>query len=135
MIPASVPAEVVYTNRHGVTQTLPVHAWDDDGYAVALWRGSLQRAQSIEGFKEVRERREIIGVVPGGGWMIEWQVDGEDASFADPIVAWVVYSDGQAVPVDTDSTGEAFPVTSSSDWRVYHPDSAPHGPVPNGEDK
>ncbi|USA04986.1 hypothetical protein NCG97_37085 [Streptomyces lydicamycinicus] len=45
---------------------------------MVLWRNELRRAQSIEGFKEVRERRQIVGVVPGGGWMTEWQDPSEE---------------------------------------------------------
>ena len=130
MIPASVPVEAVFVNRHKVTQTRPVHAWDDDGHAMVLWHGTLQRAQSLEGFSEVRDRREIVAVVPGGGWMTEWQDPGEGKAFADPVVAWAVYSDGQALPIDTDSAGEALPMSvTSKNRRIYHPDQLPDLPL------
>ncbi|GAA2338585.1 hypothetical protein GCM10010431_72480 [Streptomyces kunmingensis] len=126
MIPATVPTEAVFDRGNHIT-TCPVHAWDDDGCALVLWQGQLRRAENLSGFKEVRERRQIVGVVPGGGWMTEWRNPGEE-SFADPVVAWAVYDDGQAVPIDTDSTGEALPLEpSSKNRRTYHPGQVSEG--------
>lgn len=63
-----------------------------------------------------------MGVVPGGGWMTEWQDPSEGTSFADPVVAWAVYSDGEARAIDTDSSGEAALLSPSvKDRRTYHP--------------
>ncbi|MGK5445976.1 hypothetical protein [Streptomyces radiopugnans] len=73
MISATVPTGAVFDRGNLPDESLPVHAWDDEGEPLVLWRNELRRAQNIEGFKEVRERRQIVGVVPGGGWMTEWQ--------------------------------------------------------------
>ncbi|MFH8902719.1 hypothetical protein ACH4HG_41085 [Streptomyces coeruleorubidus] len=70
MIPATVPTEAIFDRGNLPDESLPVHAWDDEGEPL-LWRNELRRAQNIAGFKEVRERRQIMGVVPGGGWMTE----------------------------------------------------------------
>ncbi|WPO76198.1 hypothetical protein [Streptomyces sp. KN37] len=131
VIPAYVPAEAVFVNQHKMTSTLPVHAWDDEGYALVLWRGKLQRAQNQGGFKEVRDRQQVVAAVPGGGWMTEWQDKTEGTAFADPVVAWAVYSDGYAVAIDTDSSGEAAPLSPSgaTHRRIYHPDQVPDGPL------
>ncbi|MFB7609822.1 hypothetical protein [Streptomyces gardneri] len=132
MIPATVPTEAIFERGHLPDESRPVHAWGDEGEPLVLWRNELRRAQNIEGFKEVRERRQIVSVVPGGGWMTEWQEPGEGTLFADPVVAWVVYSDGEARAIDTDSSGEATLLSpSSSNRRIYHPDQIPDTPLPD----
>ncbi|MCM8555456.1 hypothetical protein [Streptomyces sp. STCH 565 A] len=134
MIPATVPTEAILDRGKLPHESRPVHAWDDEGEPLVLWRNDLRRARNIEGFKEVRERRQIVGVVPGGGWMTEWQDPDEGTSFADPVVAWAVYSDGEARAIDTDSAGEAcllFP--SDKDRRTYHPGQIPAVPLPGDE--
>ncbi|MFI9262735.1 hypothetical protein ACIGT4_34280 [Streptomyces sioyaensis] len=126
MIPATVPTEAIFDRGRLPDKSLPVHAWNDDGEPLVLWRNELQRAQNIEGFKEVRERRQIVGVVPGGGWMTEWQDPSEGTSFADPVVAWAVYSDGDARAIDTDADGEAVLLSPTAKHRrTYHPGQIP----------
>ncbi|GGU46108.1 hypothetical protein [Streptomyces coeruleorubidus] len=66
-----MPTEAIFDRGNLPDESLPVHAWDDEGEPLVLWRNELRRAQNIAGFKEVRERRQIMGVVPGGGWMTE----------------------------------------------------------------
>ncbi|MES9512042.1 hypothetical protein ABWJ92_37620 [Streptomyces sp. NPDC000609] len=117
MIPATVPTEAVFDRGRLPDRSLPVHAWSDDGEPLVLWRNGLQRAQNIEGFKEVRERRQIVGVVPGGGWMTEWKDPSEGTSSADPVVAWAVYSDGDARAIDTDADGDAVLLSTSGENR------------------
>ncbi len=131
MIPATEPTEAIFDRGNLPDESLPVHAWDDEGEPLVLWRNELRRAQNIEGFKEVRERRQIVGVVPGGGWMTEWQDPSEETSFADPVVAWAVYSDGEARAIDTDSSGEAVLLSPSvKGRRIYHPDQISDTPLP-----
>ncbi|MFG2866101.1 hypothetical protein [Streptomyces sioyaensis] len=122
MIPATVPTEAIFDCGRLPDKSLPVRAWNDDGEPLVLWRNELQRVQNIEGFKEVRERRQIVGVVPGAGWMTEWQDPSEGTSFADPVVAWAVYSDGDARAIDTDADGEAVLLSPiAKHRRTYHP--------------
>ncbi|MFJ1618716.1 hypothetical protein ACIODT_40525 [Streptomyces sp. NPDC088251] len=131
MIPATVPTEAIFDRGRLPDESRPVHAWDDEGEPLVLWRNELRRAQNIEGFKEVRERRQIVGVVPGGGWMTEWQDPSEGTSFADPVVAWAVYSDGDARAIDTDADGDtALLSTSGENRRIYHPGQIPEMPLP-----
>jgi hypothetical protein len=131
VIPATVPAEAIFDRSPLPDEVRLVHAWDDEGEPLVLWRNELRRAQTIEGFKAVRERRQIVGVVPGGGWMTEWQDPSEGTSFADPVVAWAVYSDGSAIAIDTDSSGEAMPLSASvKDRRTYHPGQISDTPLP-----
>ncbi|MFD8258686.1 hypothetical protein ACFV19_07010 [Streptomyces griseoluteus] len=131
MIPATVPTEAIFDRGSLPDGSLPVDAWDDEGEPLVLWRNALRRAQHIEGFRGVRERRQIVGVVPGGGWMTEWQDPDDGASFADPVVAWAVYSDGEARAIDTDSSGEAVLLSPSiKDRRTYHPGQIPDAPLP-----
>ncbi|MET7696454.1 hypothetical protein [Streptomyces sp. NPDC005485] len=126
-----MPTEAIFDRGHLPDESRPVHAWDDEGAPLVLWRNALRSAPSIEGFKEVRERHQIVGAVPGGGWMTEWQDPGAGTSFADPVVAWVVYSNGGAQPIDTDSSGEGMPLEPSvKDRRTYHPDQISDTPLP-----
>ncbi|MEU9322014.1 hypothetical protein [Streptomyces sp. NPDC048295] len=131
MIPATVPTEAVFDRGRLPDMFLPVHAWSDEGEPLVLWRNGLQRAQDIEGFKEVRERRQIVGVVPGGGWMTEWQDPNEGTLFADPVVAWAVYSDGDARAIDTDADGDAVQLPPFvKNRRTYHPGQSLEKPLP-----
>ncbi|MFC8834908.1 hypothetical protein ACFT8V_17130 [Streptomyces griseoincarnatus] len=131
MIPATVPTEALFDRGQLPDESRPVHAWDEEGEPLVLWRNELRRARNIAGFKEVRERRQIVGVVPGGGWMTEWQDPSEGTSFADPVVAWAVYSDGEARAIDTDSSGDATLLSSiAKDRRTYHPGQIPDAPLP-----
>ncbi|MGW2410270.1 hypothetical protein ACWCXK_38020 [Streptomyces sp. NPDC001739] len=131
MIPATVPTEAIFDRGHLPDESRPVHAWDDEGEPLVLWRSELRRARNIEGFKEVRERRQIVGVAPGGGWMTEWQDRDEGTFVADPVVAWAVYSDGEARAIDTDSSGEAVLLSPSvKDRRTYHPGQISDTPLP-----
>ena len=132
MSPATVPTEAIFDRGHLPDESRPVHAWDDEGEPLVLWRNELRRAQTLEGFKSVRERRQIVGVAPGGGWMTEWQDPNEGTSFADPVVAWAVYSDGEAIAIDTDSSGEAMPLSACvKDRRTYHPGQISGTPLPS----
>ncbi|WP_310726680.1 hypothetical protein [Streptomyces sp. N2A] len=62
--------------------------------------------------------------------MTEWQDPGEGTSFADPVVAWAVYSDGEARAIDTDSAGEVLLSPSVKDLRTYHPGQISDTPLP-----
>ncbi|MFD7623967.1 hypothetical protein ACFV6W_45690, partial [Streptomyces sp. NPDC059802] len=126
MIPATVPTEAIFDRGRLPDESRPVHAWDDEGEPLVLWRNELRRAQNIEGFKEVRECRQIVGVVPGGGWMTEWKDPSAETSSADPVVAWAVYSDGDARAIDTDADGDTVLLsTLAENRRIYHPGQIP----------
>jgi hypothetical protein len=129
MIPATVPTEAIFDCGRLPDKSLSVHAWNDDGELLVRWRNELRRAQSIEGFKEVRERRRIVGVVPCGGWMTEWQDPSEGTSFADPVVAWAVYSDGDARAIDADAEAVLLSLIAKH-RRTYHPGQIPETPLP-----
>ncbi|MFC5959267.1 hypothetical protein ACFP51_34055 [Streptomyces pratens] len=64
--------------------------------------------------------------------MTEWQDPDEGTSFADPVVAWAVYSDGEARAIDTDSSGEAVLLAPSlKNRRTYHPGQILDTPMPS----
>ncbi|MEV5937971.1 hypothetical protein [Streptomyces sp. NPDC051994] len=122
MLVPSVPTEVVYVNEYNVRLTKPVHAWDDQGRALVLLRNRLMRADEMAGFKEVREANRIIGVAPGGGWVITWFDEEEGWESSHPVLAWAIREDGSAEAIDTDPTGDACIASNvGGAWRFSHP--------------
>ncbi|MFJ9819320.1 hypothetical protein ACIRU3_29495 [Streptomyces sp. NPDC101151] len=122
MLIPSVPTEVVYVNENNVTLTKPVHAWDDQGRALVLLRNRLMRADEMAGFKEVREANPIVGIAPGGGWVITWFDKEEGWESSQPVLAWAIRANGYAEAVDTDPTGDACVVSEvGGDRRFSHP--------------
>ncbi|MFF4727614.1 hypothetical protein ACFY3M_20105 [Streptomyces mirabilis] len=124
MLVPSVPTEVVYVNENSVTLTMPVHAWDDQGRALVLLRNRLMRADEMAGFKEVREANPIVGIAPGGGWVITWFDKDEGWESSQPVLAWAIRANGSAEAVDTDPTGDACVVSDvGGDRRFSHPNA------------
>ncbi|MFE6156151.1 hypothetical protein [Streptomyces sp. NPDC057889] len=111
-------------NENNVTLTKPVHAWDEQGRALVLLRNRLMRADEMAGFKEVREANRIVGIAPGGGWVITWFDKEEGWESSQPVLAWAIREDGSAEAVDTDPTGDACVVSNvGGDRRFSHPNA------------
>lgn len=90
----------------------PVVAWDDDGYALIARddkSGRLHRAANFSNFAGVAEAGGYyVGAIPGGGWQVAWPED-DGSEYIEPVVAWVLKSDGtmEAVSVDSEGTVES----------------------------
>jgi len=53
-------------------------------------------------------------------------------SLADPVVAWAVYSDGDARAIDTDADADAVLLSLiAKHRRTYHPGQIPETPLPD----
>lgn len=67
--------------------------------------------------EEPTQRECIIGVLPGGGWMIRW-VDNDD----EPVLGWLVNEVGEAFPLHVqDGEGLASATDNSNNGRLWHP--------------
>ncbi|MEV5958356.1 hypothetical protein AB0M11_32180 [Streptomyces sp. NPDC051987] len=65
----------------------------------------------------------VVAALPGGGWRAEYkQADGSVQAY--PLIAWLVLADGQMIPMDTYTDGEAHdPRRVGNFSRLYHPDA------------
>ena len=63
----------------------------------------------------------IVAAVPGGGWRVEYKLDGGEI-WSDPVLAWLIRSDGSVFAVDSDVAGIVSDVTET---RNFHQLVAP----------
>lgn len=121
---------------------LPVEAWDDDGCPLVIPSGrpkdryrGLTRADRFDNFASVQRDDgypEIVALIPGGGWRIEWSDEGHPP-WSQPLVGWGITTTGSVVPLDTDGDGLVEPIDpggkSHRGVRIFHPD--PNNPDPD----
>lgn len=129
MIPASHPYEARY--RHAKPDggsyfiTKPVVAWTQDGVAQVADEktGRLRDADSWSNFAGlVSAKAPVVAAIPGGTWWAEYADDEGDA-ISWPVLAWLVHSDGECVPVHSDRDGVVDDVTSPGNFvRLYQPE-------------
>lgn len=79
----------------------PVVGWDESGAPLIVVReGRRVAAASLPNFHSVRLAPHIVAALPGDGWRVSWHVAPEDARpVVEPVIAWLVYSDGSTRPV------------------------------------
>lgn len=110
MIPARHPHEAHYKQEEGgrtVYRSKPVIAWDDEGQALVVDErsGRLVPANNGRTFTRLSEGgHPVVAAIPGGGWSARYK-EPDSSSIVDPLVAWIVRSNGTLTPVDTDFTG------------------------------
>jgi hypothetical protein len=125
MIPANGSHYVQFEkNGKGYSPSLPVIAWDDDGFPLVINRGMLRRAYDLGSVARIQQDHvPVVGAVPGGGWLIDC-TDDEGNSWTTPILAWTVHADGTATPLTSDSDGVTSDATEGlASHRIYHPDA------------
>lgn len=121
MIPARHPYEAHYKHEHEgrtVFSSKPVIAWGDDGHALVVDErtGRLVPADNGRTFTGVGEGRfPVVAAIPGGGWRTAYREDDGTLSI-DPLVAWIVRSDGTMTAIDTDSHGDCDEAPSISNF-------------------
>jgi hypothetical protein len=124
MIPAKgFTASFVRTDETGKRRTRwrDVVAWTDDGDPLVQYGPRLENATGLDGYDGIHEHDKVAGVVPGGGWIIEFK-DG-DQTWQEPVVAWVVLEDGSGYGAVTDDDGELMRVEANVS-RLIHPDKS-----------
>jgi hypothetical protein len=129
VIPATHPFEARFKqssrpNGEGTAYftTMPVIAWDEEGLPLVLDKQRLMPASSWSNFHDVVEAASpIVAVIPGNGWMAEYQ-DGEETSTS-PILAWTVDTAGEFKPIAVDGDGCPFEADEVSNLtRIYDPE-------------
>lgn len=132
MIPASHTNYVARykheTDSHPRFSLKPVVAWTDGVAQVVDGRtGRLVDAFTFSNFTDVvlDNTAPVVGAIPGGGWLAEYQPDG-DAAFSTPVVAWNIRADGAIDPVCVDSDGISGDPTEDAGFvRLYLPSEEP----------
>lgn len=67
----------------------------------------------------------VVAAIPGGGWLAEYRND-DGSPFTSPIVAWLVYADGNVTPVDAGADGWVDTVTDALNFvRLIPPPACP----------
>lgn len=140
MIPATHPyrARYRYTTTDDNcerTENLPVVAWGDDGRAyVPDKHGSLIPATAPNGFQYVEEAddRRVVGVIPGGGWQMVWQLGTPD-QYVEPVLCWLAYANGDVKPVGVDQDGYTENVDEFHNRPKVFPPNAEIPPANQGD--
>lgn len=117
------PNKPVHLNYHRKR----VEAFNDDGQALVVDDyGNLTPARAYSNFIDVIATSHVIGVIPGGGWTIEWTSPESGDVVVDAVVAWTVNSAGYATPlvVDDPQTPVAEPSDDLENARLVAPGSA-----------
>ncbi|MGV9600796.1 hypothetical protein ACWDR1_29465 [Streptosporangium sandarakinum] len=134
MIPATRPYKVRFkhemTDNQGKTTTYyterPVIAWDDNGIPLVAGDRHLVPANTYKNYAGLCEDDEnYIAAIPGDGWKIAWKQADGSPDYIEPVLAWVVTSEGNARPISTDLNGEVDFVRPSSDIRMIAPGEEP----------
>lgn len=144
MIPATQPYVARYsyttTGKTGDKQdrvtSRSVVAWDEDGQAlVADDRGRLTPAIGLAGFQYVEEDddRRVVGVIPGGGWQMVWQLGTPD-QLAEPVLCWLAYANGDVKPVGVDEDGYSETADEFHTRPKVYPPNAEIPPAPTAHD-
>ncbi|WP_331736549.1 hypothetical protein OG426_54770 (plasmid) [Streptomyces canus] len=126
MIPAEQPYEARYKHEKNGKATYtskPVIAWDDDGQALIVDErtGRLVPASNDGSFLGVSEgQHPVVAAIPGAGWRARYK-NPDGTTTTDPLLAWIVRSDGSLTPIDTDLTGLADDVTGVGNFDGLEP--------------
>lgn len=140
MIPAGPNLMAVFEGPDGKpSASRTVVAWADDGHPMVVGERGLLRAEALAvnedvgQFRRVKPRMDelppVIAVIPGGGWLIEYEMVNGTTSI-EPVVAWTFTSDG--VGEAQVSNGGRICQEPIRPFRIYHPDqngTKPKGPV------
>jgi hypothetical protein len=93
-----------------------VERWDESGVALVVdpARGTLRRVTHWSSFSHLERVKKVVSVLPGGGWSAHWNGERDGGtSLAEPVLAWLISSDGKATPVTVDGSGLVSPATSA----------------------
>lgn len=93
-----------------------VEQWDEAGVALVVdpARGALRRVTHWSAFSHLERVKKVVSVLPGGGWRAQWNGEHDGAApLAEPVLAWLISSDGNATPVTVDGSGLVSPATSA----------------------
>lgn len=145
MIPATQPYVARYsytaTDKNGDKQdkvaSRSVVAWDNDGRAlVADDRGSLVPAVALAGFQYVEEDddRRVVGVIPGAGWQMVWQLGTPD-QYVEPVLCWLAYANGDVKPAGVDEDGYSETVDEFHTRPKVYPPNVEIPAAPAGGDQ
>jgi hypothetical protein len=131
VIPAIQPYVAHYKhvdNGRTYHSTKPVIAWDDDGKPLVADDSQLVRASRWTNYDGVMEAdAPVIAALPGQGWVVEYKED-DGSTYTNPVLCWLVRSDGSTTPLDSDGTGYCDePATVGNFVRLIPPGEAPAG--------
>lgn len=92
------PHIAVYSGRHGRRfDRRPVAAWNDNGEPLVLGDDfKLVRARELRGFQRVEATPQMVGVLPGGGWGVQYE---ERTGPVRDVLAWTFDGYGVGRPV------------------------------------
>ncbi|MER5356777.1 hypothetical protein [Streptomyces sp. NPDC002785] len=85
-----------------------VEAWHPTtGQALVVdpQRGKLRPVTDFEDFSHLERVHRIVEVMPGGGWRAHWDDEG-GAPLTQPVLAWLISSEGSATPVTVEPNGD-----------------------------
>lgn len=87
-----------------IGRTRPVEAWHQttgEALVVDPQRGVLRPISERSDFSHLERAERVVGVVPGGGWRVHWNAEGETES----VLAWLITENGSATPITVDAEG------------------------------
>lgn len=78
----------------GRSVDLPVETWGDEGEPLVVLQGRLVDARKVSEYRELRTTARAAAILPGGDWVEEWCLRGEEGEpvgvWPVPVIAWVV---------------------------------------------
>ncbi|WP_271220353.1 hypothetical protein [Streptosporangium carneum] len=84
-----------------------VEAWDPKtGTALVVnpQRGVLRPVTDYSDFSHLEQANRVVSALPGGGWHVHWNDEG-GAPLTEPVLDWLITSNGRATPITVDETG------------------------------
>ncbi|QYC44942.1 hypothetical protein Nocox_36940 [Nonomuraea coxensis DSM 45129] len=137
LIPATIPFVALFkhdrTDAKGETRTaysrMPVVAWDEGGYPYVPGKHSLVPANSYSNFEGIhQDDAPVVAAIPGGDWQVKWSNE-DGSAYVEPVLAWIIDSDGGAKPISSDSDGIVDVVRTSNTVELI----CPGRPIPAEE--
>ena len=123
MIPAQPGWRAHYESKEGREFWEDVIAFDEEGRALTVDRrtGRLEPAARFNNFKGINFHGDLIQLIPADGWILERESEGR--RWTSGIVGWGLKSNGDVVPLESDSEGYVSPIVGPrSSWRLLHRD-------------
>lgn len=114
LIPAQPGTMAIISGPDGKETNLTVQAWNENGepMVVAFGHNRLIPASTL-GQVDLGTAEPIVAVLPGGGWTrtrncVDDDCLGPGHTHTEPVLAWMIQSSGDGLPVFVASDGETY---------------------------
>ena len=108
----------------------PVEGWDGKTGAALVVDAQLGRLRPVtewENFSHLERGEQAVAAIPGNGWRLLYDSNGEEAgSRSESVLAWVISSVGHATPIVAASSGIVATTNAMEADQVIGPKRAEH---------